>query len=223
MTETDSKIEEQDTKKSDDQSKSSKDFKSIVKRGSDIQIKAIGVVFILIDILLVITIIFSLILLIIFYCTHLDQIDFLSNTSNLNLQNFIMTFTPIIEFILFITILAIICAGIYISIIHRIFIDSNLSLSELIPETVKFFGLPFLTMVGSLFAVSILNIIMSLYKKSHIDHTSISQNEYLFNFGLIICIVLSILALSVLIKVEHLIQNQKEESEKISSFRNGAK
>jgi hypothetical protein len=182
------------------------DFASIIKNGSDIQIQFIGLIFIIIDFLLIFTVFLSLGLLIIFYYTNLSRINFFSDISNLNLQNFIMTFTPLIEFILFITILVIICAGIYVSIIHKIFVDRNLSLSQLIPDIVKFFGLPFLTMVGSLLAVSMLNIIMMIYKKSHIDNNVITQNEYLFDFGLILCIVIAIIGLSILIKTEHQIQ-----------------
>lgn len=166
------------------------------------QTLAIGFVFIFLDIIVLLTILFSVIFLIPYYLLHIVDLDLLSGHS-WNLQNFVLVVTPVIEFVLFIAILAIIHIGIYISIITPILIKSDLILDQLMPEIIKYLGLPFLTVVGSLLSVTMLNIVMILFQKIYINDDGMKKDEIVFHISLIIGIVIAILGLAILIRTEH--------------------
>jgi len=177
----------------------------------DCQTKIVAGVFIVLDFIVLLGILGSLVFLM-YYCYSNVQyvMSLLSHAQVISLQNFVLIISPIIELILFISLLAIIHIGLYVSIISPLIDqDEDFRLREFIPNIINSLGLPFLTVIGSLMTVSILDIIMNLILKLH-NNSGIEQNEILINIGLILGIVIAILGLSVLIKTEHTVLDRSK-------------
>jgi hypothetical protein len=120
----------------------------------------------------------------------------------LDLNIFLPTILPLVECVLLDVVLFILAIGIFTTVVKPIAYEEDFKVECIIQNFTIYLSPPFLSMIASMLAVLILQIAAELYCVSN-NFTNINETLFLYRAALIFAISFSILAISILIKIEH--------------------